>query len=145
MTLVTTFDLKQAAFIKQEGTGEIKGEAFLRQNGGGVVTCAGREVTLVPSTAYSDERFLFLFKNNEKGYSPVYRRVISVPNPEYASFTRKTRCDSQGKFKFTGLQSGNYYVAGDVIWVIGGLSQGGSLMQKVNVNFGQASEALLTQ
>lgn len=44
----STFNVDEVSFIKEEGTNTITGNAFLRQRGGGVVTCAGENITLYP-------------------------------------------------------------------------------------------------
>ena len=46
------FDEEEIRRYSEPGTSGVKGQAFLRQQGGGIVTCAGSEVFLVPATPY---------------------------------------------------------------------------------------------
>lgn len=145
LSLLTTFDPNAVAFVNQNGSGVIKGEAFLRQGGGGVVTCAGYNVALVPSAAYADERISLIYKSKERGFNPVFRRFTNTQNVDYLSYTRATKCDAQGKFQFRDLHSGAYYVTAQVTWVVGGVAQGGTLMEKAQVVDDKTVELLLTQ
>jgi hypothetical protein len=47
-----SFDAEDHRSFEGSGTATIKGQAFLRQKGGGVVTCAGSDVKLMPATNY---------------------------------------------------------------------------------------------
>ena len=55
------FDAQEAAKIFEKGNNTIKGSAFLRQQGGGTVTCASSELFLFLATAFADERMSVLF------------------------------------------------------------------------------------
>ncbi|MBP7370582.1 MAG: hypothetical protein KA902_04010, partial [Arenimonas sp.] len=50
ITLTTPFDSDYAQKMLADGTNMVKGSALIRQAGGGVVTCAGNEVLLIPNT-----------------------------------------------------------------------------------------------
>lgn len=56
--LKSQFDAKETATHLVDGENTIKGSGLIRQNGGGVVTCAGQQVWLVPATDYAKERIL---------------------------------------------------------------------------------------
>src|SRR5208337_5281057 len=53
------------------GGAAIIGQAFMRQKGGGVVTCAGSPVLLVPDTPYIEEMFSILSSGRQVAGSPV--------------------------------------------------------------------------
>ena len=61
--IVTTskFDPTEAAYINDKGANTINAQAFLRQRGGAVVTCAGRAARLIPVTIYATERMTNLY------------------------------------------------------------------------------------
>ncbi|MGL4711601.1 MAG: hypothetical protein ACRCWP_03290, partial [Shewanella sp.] len=67
--LNTQFDAAEAKKLMEKGNNAIEGNAFLRQRGGGVVTCSGMTVQLVPATAYATERALSYFGTTENGFA----------------------------------------------------------------------------
>lgn len=130
------FNLAEATASLQPGPNTIKGNAFIRQNGGGVVTCAGNAVFLVPATAYAIARFESLYGNARGGFSR--RNVKFTPDePEYRAQTRETRCDAAGSFEFAGLADGDFFVTTSVVWTVSYASQGGYVMQRTRVSGGR--------
>jgi hypothetical protein len=134
-----------------KGTSAIKGSALLRQQGGGVVTCAGNEVYLNPVTAYSTERVTALYGSPNGGYRPANTTPIKF-EPEndvlYASLMRKTRCDAQGFFKFENIALGEYFVITSITWGVpaaGGVTsaQGGAINQRTTVLDGETKDIVL--
>lgn len=140
ISLQSTWDSTAAAFITQNGNNTIKGNAFMRQRGGGVVTCAGQTVTLIPATLYAIERIGQLYGPSETGFN-ANRNLRFSPDPaEYQSMTRKSTCDSQGNFIFERVADGDYFVVLSVNWIVGYTQQGGNLMHRIRVaNAAQAS------
>lgn len=61
------FDPNQGRCILSRGSSTIQGQAFLRQAGGGVVTCAGEEVSLLPATPYQVERMTIIYGSTQGG------------------------------------------------------------------------------
>lgn len=143
--LTNNFNAKEASFINKSGKNTIKGNAFLRQNGGGVVTCAGNDVMLIPVTAYSQERMRHIYKLDNIGFLPVYSERVTFANDqkEYASMIKYTKCDSDGNFEFDNIANGSYYVVAHVIWQVRSY-QGGALMKKVNVKNGKTEKIIMT-
>ena len=122
---------------KAGGQGVLEGQAFLRQQGGGVVTCAGSEVVIFPAT-------------------PSTRRIVARARSEGAMFDvsgapsytgggQKSVCDAQGNFRFQGLAAGPWFVTTLVVWMVGYYQQGGWLLQEVNVSSSGISKAFLTE
>ena len=55
------FNKEAASIINQKGKATVSGQACLKQSGGGVVTCAGSEVTLFPVTEYAKQRITAIY------------------------------------------------------------------------------------
>jgi hypothetical protein len=142
-----TFSAEEVAWAKQPGTNTIEGSALLRQQGGGVVTCGGSEVDLIPASKYASERLTYLYGGPDGGYtsalSMMYYKEPPPPNPEYQRTWRKTICDAQGKFKFTNLPDGGWYVLSEVRWTVN-TPQGGYIAKFVQVKDGETKEVVLT-
>lgn len=137
------FDQKEAAFVKNHGSAVVTGQGFMRQMGGGIVTCAGEEVNLFPVTKYSQERVTYLYGSPNGGTNSY--KSIAPADPQYEVYQRKAQCDAQGNFKFSGVASGSYYVTTRVVWVAGeySLSQGGAIAKRVSVSGSQTVNVIL--
>ena len=78
----------------------------MRQVGGGVVTCAGSRVQLMPDTKYFREF------HNLRNWNITPENF----NFKASSYIRETTCDAQGSFKFENLPSGKWIVKTNVSW-----------------------------
>ena len=137
------FDVAQASQQLLPGPNFVKGNAFMRQRGGGVVTCAGQVVHLIPATPYAKARFFALYNTNEAGVN-IGRNFRFVPDPpEYYTKTREVKCDSQGNFTFERIADGDFFVATQVSWQVGNSTEGGNLMQRVTLSGGQTISLVL--
>ena len=121
----------------QLGTNTIKGQGFLRQKGGGLVTCAGNYVLLLPATPFFREALSHL----RAGRNPLFADRI---DPAYRTMIKQSQCDAQGNFTFSGLPNGGWLVVTEVKWTVGYSPQGGALMQEVNIANGETKQVLLT-
>lgn len=110
----------------------------MRQQGGGIVTCAGQPVYLVPATPYATERIRVLYGNTERGFNPGRRQQFSPDPPEYRQFVKSARCDAQGNFTFDRVADGEFYINTSVMWQVAQTQQGGQLMQSVKLKGGQS-------
>lgn len=152
------FDFDQAERLMKKGKNTVIGNAFLRQNGGGIVTCAGSEVTLIPATEYAKERLRRLYSGTDKGYNPIvvkgflqYGPLMQyefIPTPNrYSALMKRTVCDSTGHFKFTDITDGEFFVTTSVVWQVpsqnGMVPNGGSLMQRVVLQKGETKEIIM--
>lgn len=109
------------------GTNMLTGQAFMVQRGGAVVYAAGRQVTLNPATSIGDEWW------EKAGRTWTYREW-DHPSPAFKRAQRTTTADAEGRFRFTGLAAGRYYVQTSVTWVIPqGPIQGGTVGRLVEV------------
>ncbi len=150
ITIMTPFNAEEANLVFKTGKNSIKGSALLRQNNGGVVTCAGRQVSLLAVTAYSNERIFAIYNSNDRGFRRVMFANEKIPftndNPEYYKSAKITTCDAQGYFKFDGIADGSYYLVTSIQWQASQyLLEGGNLMQKVIIQGGETKEVVLSQ
>ncbi|SDY18064.1 hypothetical protein [Citreimonas salinaria] len=140
------FNPNEVAFINQRGAADIEGQAFFRQQGGGVVTCAGEEVTLVPAGQYATQRMSQIYGNVNGGRINVFQGASQegLP-PQYVSMVRSSMCDAEGDFRFADVANGDYYVTTRVLWTVGNsiIPEGGALAQRVSIRNGQDARVLL--
>lgn len=122
------------------GNGVLTGQAFLTQLGGGVVKAAGRTVTLDPATTIGTEWW------TKAGTNWVHRS-LTPPSPGFARARRTTVADAEGRFKFTGLAPGRYYVRTEVTWMVPGsyVPEGGIVGRMVEVRDGEPTEVILNE
>lgn len=144
----SSFDIKAASYVNQKGNSLIEGQAFLNQKGGGVVTCAGKNVSLLPVTEFASERMMILYKNIERGYlnytAATMIKISPEAPPEYYSTGRQARCDAQGNFKFKNLPAGKeFYITTTVMWEVDYIPEGGYLMLKVKTKANEIIEVIL--
>lgn len=145
MVVEAPFNEAEAAEMMKPGKNTITGSALLRQQGGGVVTCAGSPVLLIPATAYAKERLAKTF-----GGSSVYRGAPPsfAPTPAaYGTHLRKGTCNAQGFFRFEEVADGEFFIVTQVLWTAGRyqLQQGGSVYGRTTVSGGKTVEVTITQ
>lgn len=142
--LNASFDEAKARSMMQPGNNVITGSALIRQNGGGVVSCAGNIVELIPATPYAIERIQTLYGNSARGFAPSHIRYNFVPDePGYHSNRRSEPCDAQGNFEFRNVSDGDFFVITGVHWIVQNIQQGGGLMQRVHVSGGESRRIVL--
>jgi len=100
--MVTPYSEADFAPWSGSGPATLRGQAFLRTVGGDVKTCAGQDVYLVPGNSYDNEAML------SHGHA--------VLDPAAFHYWRKSICDAQGNFTFTGLPARRWYVGATVKW-----------------------------
>lgn len=148
VTLTTQFNSADVAWAAGKGKNGVSGQAFLRQQGGGVVTCASEEVTLVPVSPYATERIMARYGNTTSGSAGfLFSNRLPEPDASYMTSIRTAHCDAQGNFSFTDLPDGDYYVVTKVVWTVGNniFPEGAGLMQKVSLHDGQQPKVILTR
>ena len=140
------FNKEVASIINQKGKATVSGQAFLKQSGGGVVTCAGSEVSLFPVTEYAKQRITAIYGTENGGYKKYnpYTVTKNSDNEDYNNYSRSATCDAEGDFSFTSLADGEYYITTIVYWRVGDYNQGGFLSRRVNVNNGKDLRVLLS-
>lgn len=149
--LQSEFD-SQAAMAQIEATGNntIKGSALVKQRGGGIVTCAGRDVKLIPVNDYSEEINGHLFGNTQRGYLvlSMFSSVTDFNNTDKRFFQaiRTTMGDAQGYFEFDKVKAGEYFVQTRISWATGDISKEDCLlMLRVSVKDGETKKIVLSQ
>ena len=144
--LSSQFDSVAAKKLLVDGTNTIQGNAIVRPQGGGVVTCAGSKVSLVPVTDYATERMRHIYKSDQRGYySPPLPNFLCEPNtPEYHTQQKTQVCDAQGNFAFENVADGEFYLTATVVWMVEYKWNGGYLMQRVKLSGGENRKIVLT-
>jgi len=137
----TQFNAVEAEYSPylKAGTATLSGRAFLTQPGRGVVKASGRDVTLDPATSVGNEWW------SKTGKVWAHRSL--VPSDAFARARRTAVADAEGRFMFSDLPTGTYYVRTEVTWEIGGdyPTQGGLVGQLVAVDSGESKEIILNQ
>lgn len=147
VTIVAPFNEAEASKLLLAGTNSIKGNAFMRQRGGGVVTCAGATVRLIPATGYAKERVQALYYGGATG-SYIHRglQINFAPDvANYQNLLRTTKCDSTGNFQFEKVADGEFFITVTVNWDIANSSQGGSLMNRLTVKGGESTSLVMSE
>lgn len=142
----STFDPETAKFINVPGKSTISGQLFLRRNDGIVVYGAGSSVTLIPQTTYSRERISKIYGQGKM--VPVYLAPsFESEDAEYRRYQKTTKADGQGRFTFSNLSAGEYYVVGPVTWCApsqyGCNTQGGSLMEHMTLKNNETKDVIM--
>jgi hypothetical protein len=148
VALQSRFDPGEVAWFAARGTNAIAGSAILRSFNGKVKTCAALPVTLMPVSAYARERMRYLYESENDGFNPLVGGKpadFGGDDPGYRTTAKTTRCDARGRFSFSELPDGDYYLVATVTWRdrAFGMESGGSLMQRVHVSTGETKDVLL--
>jgi len=134
-TMMATYTHADHAAHIGAGPTRIVGQAFLRQRGGGVVTCAGALVFAYPDTPYFDGLMNYLQAGGSARDSAVSEHV--------AALGRATRCDARGDFILDNLPAADWIVMTEVTWVAGNWNQGGTLRKLVSTRAAREAKVLL--
>ena len=146
--LKNTFDNEAANAALQPGPNRIVGNAFLTLQNGGVMTCAGKKIVLIPDTAYSREVLLDLYSNINSGYRDVksLERTVYVPwDKEYERLRTTSYCDAMGNFEFDQLSDGDYFIITSIIWPGPFELEGGGLLERVSVSGGESKRVVISR
>ena len=111
MSCAKTYDRK-AEYIHEEyapyageGTARICGQAYLSVDDGKQHVASGDRVLLAPVTSYTEEAIKV---------KVIRGRNLVEPDPDAVKFEKHTKTDDEGRFCFTGLPAGEYYVVVDI-------------------------------
>jgi hypothetical protein len=119
------------------GSGKITGRAFLKTNAGEVKYGAGCAVALHPVTSANREWY-------EKVI--VQGLPLAAGNPHVNDGARHTTADAGGRFIFTGLPAGDYYLTCRIVrHVLGGDEAGDVAYCQVHVPPGGTATAIVTR
>lgn len=104
-------------------------------------TCAGSAVILTPETPWTRRRMTILYKSANSAALPVEEvraRTPTAPDGDYSAFVRRTNCDGQDRFSFTGLPDGAWYAI-LVAKPVGGQGGGVAIMRRVEARNGRTA------
>lgn len=106
---------------------------------------------MTPVTAYATERMRLIYGDAGGGFRPLrnneYRtgwNGVEPPISDYARLSLSTVCDAQGKFEFSNVSDGDWYLSTTVYWEVAGRPQGGYLMRRVTLRGGETQNVPLT-
>lgn len=131
-----SFDPQQAAFIRKHGDGTIKGVAFITDDHGRAHREGGETVRLIPASDYAKARFDDLYNGAKFVAVQNYPKGVRI-DPRYGTYMRTTKTLPNGKFIFTDVPPGHYYVATQVLWKphdSSGAERGGAIYDTVQLN-----------
>lgn len=101
------------AWSAARGSGAVAGAIAYAPGGGARYRCSGQPVVLTPDTPYSRWRIAQLYGSSERAAVPVAAvrsRQAARPSDDYSSFVRRASCDETGRFTFTGLPAGGWFI-----------------------------------
>jgi hypothetical protein len=144
-------EAEYAPFLAQGSCG-LTGQAFLNKANGDTVKAAGSTVTLDPATTVGTEWW------HKAGVFWVFKDQ-KPPSAAFEKARRSTIADADGRFRFTCLPAGNYYLRTEVTWEIAGRyqaepwgtvyvspsTQGGLLGQLITVQSAEQDPIILHQ
>jgi hypothetical protein len=107
------FSKDEAAFIQQNGTTIVQGHLFI-QHFPKPITGAGEIVRLIPVTAYSTDKIKEIF-GDDKYIIAILLPKIDI-DPDYTNYIRTTKAEMDGRFSFSNVPAGHYYVQSQVVW-----------------------------
>ena len=97
----------------------VTGNSFSRQRNGRLVSGASRPVYLDPATRYSAAVFRAIVEHqNKKSYFKAEKESGTVvPDPAMLKCRRTVQADAEGRFTFTDVPLGSYFVSSYVSWI----------------------------
>ena len=91
MVMHHSFSLADYQDYQKTGQGSISGQAFLKQKGGGIVTCAGNDVFLVPDSGYFRELLVHAKMKSNPLNDADKELILSDPKKNKANYLLQFR------------------------------------------------------
>lgn len=123
------------------GKGRIEGQLAFRGSTGGRYTCSGAGVVLTPETLWSRRRMTILYNSPDRAALPadeVRARTPSAPSGDYSAFVRRTTCDANDHFSYSGLPNGAWFLITVAKPVAGTKGPDMAVMRRVEIRGGKA-------
>lgn len=127
------------AWSTAPGAGRIDGRVNHRA-GQVRYSCSGAGVVLTPETPWSRRRMTILYRSPDRAALPseeVRARTPSAPSGDYSAFVKRTTCDANSRFSFSGLPNGAWYVI-TIARPVGGAGPELAMMRRVQIRNGAA-------
>jgi hypothetical protein len=140
----STFRAEDFAWSTETGGSGIAGRVTFR-DGKTRYSCAHATVILTPETPWTRRRMQALYRSTEAAAEPaddVRARTPSAPAGDYSAFVRRTTCDANNRFNFTGLPEGAWFAI-TIAKPAGGEGPGIALMRRVVTHTGRVTPATL--
>ncbi len=147
--LDSVFNIDEVNFVKQRGNSTVTGTASIKLADGTIKNCAGFNVELLPIAAYSKERIVRTYGNDQQGQILLEQNPpkFTPDVPEYHDTLIKGACDERGEFRFSNVPAGDYFVMAFIIWedASGATPRklGGAAMKRIHVDAGSQVETHL--
>jgi hypothetical protein len=147
--LDSVFNIDDVNFVKLPGNSTVTGTASIKLADGTIKNCAGFNMELLPIAAYSKERIVRTYGNDQQGQILLEQNPPKfIPDvPEYHDTLIKGACDEHGEFRFSNVPAGDYFVMAFIIWedTSGATPRkiGGAAMKRVHVAANSQVEAHL--
>jgi hypothetical protein len=147
--LDSVFNIDEVSFVKQPGNSTVVGTASIKLADGTIRNCAGFNVELLPIAAYSKERIVRTYGNDQQGQILLEQNPpkFTPDVPEYHDTLLKGSCDERGEFTFSNVPAGDYFVMAFIIWedASGATPRkvGGAAMKRIHVAADSRVEATL--
>lgn len=132
------------AWSQTPGKGGIEGQLTYGQSGQ-PFSCATSAVVLTPETPWVKRRMMILYNSDQSSILPaaeVRARTPPGSSQDYSAYVRRTTCDATGRFSFSGLPDGSWFV----ITVAKPIAAGGppgrdvAIMRRVTLKNGQMAK-----
>jgi len=166
----TLFSEKELEPYKRTGKAAISGQAFLKTQGGDVKLGAGCKVTLSPATQYMKKYYanialldqalrLMREVNDPRAYWPEAKAKFEKAkelkllagddagelDSRQIPYQKQSIADAGGNFEFKGLPPGEYIINCRIEWQVGGVMQGGTIIQTVTIGANESKKIILTE
>lgn len=107
------FSKQEAAFIHNVGTTRIEGHVFT-QHFPKPIFGVGEIVRLIPVTPYFTDRIHEIF--GDEKFVPYLLAPKIETDPDEKAYIRTTKTEFDGRFAFSNVAAGHYYVQSQVTW-----------------------------
>jgi hypothetical protein len=136
----SVFRTQDFAWSTAPGSGRVDGRLVYRQ-GQTRYTCSGAGVVLTPETLWSRRRMTILYNSPDRAALPaaeVRARTPSAPSGDYSAFVKRTVCDANSRFSFSGLANGAWFVITVAKPAGGAAGTDIAIMRRVEIRGGKA-------
>jgi hypothetical protein len=140
----SSFRAEDFAWSTEAGRGGIAGRVTYH-SGKTRFGCANATVILTPETGWTRRRMQVLYRSSESAAEPaeaVRARTPAAPAGDYSAFVRRTTCDAESRFSFSGLPDGAWYAI-TIAKPASGEGPGIALMKRVVTQNGRVTPLAL--